>query len=211
MRTSHSTLTPTVVRSLARDALDQALPWRRVGRRVSVTAEVRLVPRPHLDGNAKPLPPPSRFAKMLRRPAVQNRRPFFVSSTCIMTQGALRGVRERTYSNEDAVKACSCGLTLTAMSAQCAIDAADQGILVEGFGQKAACPARERTRARTGIGHGGDEDQRHRVALRAQMRLHVEAAHRGHSDIHDGARGLGKLRRLQKRFRRIKDMDDVSE
>src|SRR5436309_6775240 len=38
MRTSHSTLTPTVVRSLARDALDQALPWRRVGRRVSVTA-----------------------------------------------------------------------------------------------------------------------------------------------------------------------------
>jgi hypothetical protein len=38
MRTPHSTLTPAVVRSVARDALAQALPWRRVGRRVTVRA-----------------------------------------------------------------------------------------------------------------------------------------------------------------------------
>jgi hypothetical protein len=43
MRTPHSTLTPAVVRSLARDALQEALPWRRYGRAVTVTALLDLL------------------------------------------------------------------------------------------------------------------------------------------------------------------------
>ena len=36
MRHSHCSLTPAVVRTSARQALQQALPWRRYGRRVTV-------------------------------------------------------------------------------------------------------------------------------------------------------------------------------
>lgn len=37
MRQSYSTITPSLVRSTVHAALQQALPWKRYGRRVSVT------------------------------------------------------------------------------------------------------------------------------------------------------------------------------
>jgi hypothetical protein len=51
-----------------------------IPRRVSVTAEVRLVPRPRLDGNRKAPSPPGAFATMLRLAGGPAPSAFFLSS-----------------------------------------------------------------------------------------------------------------------------------
>ena len=91
------------------------------------------------------------------------------------------------------------------------IEAPDQGILIEGLGQKANGSIPKRASTTLFFRNGSNENKRYAVALIAQVRLQIDPAHPGHADIGNHAPRLVQLRRLQKGFGGGKNMGDVSE
>lgn len=97
------------------------------------------------------------------------------------------------------------------MPLQGGIEAFDQSLSVERFGQEANCSDLQRSGADGLFGERRDENERQEAALSGQEALQLETAHGWHLDIRNHARRVIQARRMQELLGRCKCMDGVSE
>lgn len=91
------------------------------------------------------------------------------------------------------------------------VEAVYQGLLVEGFCQKADRTVVKCLFAVPFRGNGRDEQERYPAPLAAQIGLQLQAAHGGHSDICDDAPGVVEFGGLKKSLCRFERANDVSQ
>jgi hypothetical protein len=101
--------------------------------------------------------------------------------------------------------------TFVTMPFERSVEASRKGGFVERLGQVASCSGSQRLRASVLIGVGRDENEWHATPLGKQVCLQLDAAHAGHLDICNHARGDIRMGRLQEIFSRREQMDNVPE
>lgn len=99
----------------------------------------------------------------------------------------------------------------TAMLSDRDVEAVYQGLLVEGFRQKAERAVVKCLFAISFRGNGRDEQKRHAAPLTAQIGLQLQTAHGGHSNICDDAPGVVEFGGLKKSLCRFERANDVSQ
>ena len=82
------------------------------------------------------------------------------------------------------------------------LEGMEEILLVAGFVQVGHRPGRKGTRAHVVIDVGRDEDDRNAAVRRHQLTLELESVHARQVHIEKQARRLGRMIRLQERFRR---------